>query len=397
MNILTISTLFDRGGAAYIGRTLHYGLSDAGYQTKYLVGYGARGFKQKNSDPDIIYADYNFPLTPHANFILHRSLGKDFFSPSTKQIHDLVDWSDVIICHTIHSHFLNFETLGNILKKFGAKKKVIMVAHDSWHYTGRCAFRFDCSLWQSGCISCPNQGFYPASLFSITKSERVKKIATMKSIPNLTFVSPAKWICDDLKATYPNIPVKLIRNGIETEPYKNFSRTVQKSEEIQLCVSSLSLSQKGKVDLDLVKKALDAGIKIHFIGKDNPFTDHENSISHGYITDKTEYLSVLFQTDGYLFSSSIDIYPTVLVDALCAGSYIFYTPSSGAFELMKSENKWSGTMIQSVDDLVDAIRSDDFLEFKSEVNKIEMERKRALAFFHKNRMVNDYISLLKDH
>lgn len=394
MNILTISTLYDKGGAAYIAKTLHSGFMEAGHNAKYLVGYGKHGFKKEINDPTIIYANYYLSIFPHLNFLTHKVVGKDFFSPISSQIIDLIKWADVIICHTLHSYFTNFETLFSIFNRYTSDKKIIMVAHDSWHYTGRCAFIFDCNLWEKGCENCPHHEYYPPSILSIAQKEITIKTNQIKSIPNLYFVSPANWICEDLKKIYPEKPICLIRNGIETEPYHNFNQSIRNKQEIHLCVSSLSLSQEGKVNLKLVEESLDKGIKIHFIGKDNPFKNHKNAINHGYITDRKKYLDILFNSNGYLFTSTIDIYPTVLIDALCAGNFIFYTPSKGSDELMNNENDWPGLCIHSSEELYNAISNSSFIEFNSNPEKIAEVRQKALVFFDKKRMVSDYIDFI---
>lgn len=396
MNVLTISTLHNKGGAAYIAKTLHTGFKEKGYQSKYLVGYGKRGFKEKQKDEDFIFSKYLFPLIPHLNLFIHNFIGKDLFSPVEKHLKEQIQIADVIICHTLHSYFVNFDLFFRILREEASNKKIIMVAHDSWHYTGRCAFIYECDIWKKGCEKCPNHDFYPSTIFSISKSERKKKIFGLSSIPNLIFVSPASWIINDLKTAYPNNPILLIRNAIETKPFKDIVRNYNIEKGIiQICVSSVDLSQAGKVDLKLVEDLLDLGVTIHFIGKNNPLGNHENAINHGYVSDRKQYIDILSKVDCYLFSSSIDIYPTVLVDALCVGNFIFYTKSKGSLEIMEAENIWLGKRILNANDILETLSSQKFKEAIFNKDLRESKRNEALNFYNKNRMVEEYIKALK--
>lgn len=395
MNVLTISTLFHKGGAAYIAKVLHNGLKSTNIDTKYLVGYGKNGKADQSLSKDFVYSEYSLPrITPAINLVLHNLIGKDFLSPRKKHIEEMIEWSDVIVCHTLHSYFINYEFLFKIFKKFEKTKKIILVAHDSWHYTGRCAFVFDCDKWKSGCTNCENLNYYPPSKYmSITKSEFIKKQNLLSDIENLNFVSPARWICDDIEKVYPNNKVSLIRNSIETDFYKKIERRYN-MKNIEICVSSVDVTQPGKINLKIVEELLDLGVKVHFIGKNNPFKDHQNSIDHGFITDKNKYVEVLKNVDCYLFTSDIDIYPTVLVEAICSGMYVFYTASKGSLEVMEGEHKWLGRKIQTAADIYSIINKDD--DFNNViVNESAREEKRSIAldFYKKERMVDEYLKL----
>jgi len=392
INILTISTLYDKGGAAYIAHNLHKGFKEAGYNTKFLVGYGKNGFAGKTNDPDIIFSKYRFNFYPHLNFILHKIIGKDYFSPMSNQIIDVIKWADVVICHTLHSHFINFEMFFGLLRDYGSNKKIIMVAHDSWHYTGRCAIISSCQNWKNSCLKCPFPENYPSSFFSITNSEWHKKIKNISSINNLILVSPSESLRKDLKTVYATKQVCLIRNGIDIKPYIGLKIAITK--DIEFCISSVNLQQEGKVNLILAEKLLDHGFKIHFIGENNPFSSHPNAIDHGYISSKKKYLTILGNVNCYLFSSSIDIYPTVLVDAICAGNYIFYTKSKGADEIMNAENNWEGSCINSLDEILSVLESHRFQQFITNKSLREEKRNSAISFFNKTRMIEQYAKLI---
>ena len=392
MNILTISTLYNKGGAAYIAKTIHEGLLDNGFNATYLAGYHDSKSDKINYSSDVKFSSRKKGLVTIANFFSHKIIGKDLFSPFNNVLTELVKEHDVIICHTLHSHWISYEYLFNILKKYSFNKKIFFVAHDSWHYTGRCAFINDCNDWQQGCIKCEHKDYYPSTFFSISKIEFQKKINLINSIFNLEFISPAMWICQDLKRVYPNTKVSLVRNGIDTSIYNNI--TVKKAtKNLEFCVSCVDFSQKGKVDINLIKKILDLGFKIHFIGKNSPFLDYSNAVNYGYVSNKDKYLEILSSIDCYLFTSEIDIYPTVLVEAICAGNLILYTKSKGSYEVMQSENEWPGYEISDVESFNLLIKSNKFNKMLDNLALRKIIKSNACKFYSMDNLAENYKKL----
>ncbi|MEE2954302.1 MAG: hypothetical protein VX347_03930 [Bacteroidota bacterium] len=392
MNILSISTLYNKGGAADIARTLHEGFNDKGFDSSYLAGYSDRFSRNDIRDEKVYFAVNKKGITTFLNYLSHKVIGKDFFSPNSQIIEDLMINKDIIICHTLHSHWLNFENFFRLLKKKSANKRILFVAHDSWHYTGRCAIINDCTDWQKGCIKCEHTDYYPSTLFSISKIEYQKKINLIKSIPNLEFISPSKWICEDLKRVYPNTKVSLVRNGIDTSIYNNI-KIKEPTKDLEFCVSCVDISQNGKVDLNLIEEILKLGLKIHFIGKNNPFQSYPNAINHGYISDKDKYIDILSKADCYLFTSKIDSYATTVIEAICAGNLIMYTKSKGAYEIMNSENKWLGYEFINLENFKTVIKSD---KFKKDLINLTLRKKlqyQAFEFYSIDRLVKNYENL----
>jgi len=388
MNILTISTLYDKGGAAYIARTLHHGFLEKGYRSIYYAGYGKRGFPNKKISDTVKYANFRLKIAPHINYIFHRIFGKDILSPNTNEIYSFLEWADVVICHTLHSHFLNYKDFFSLVLKHN--KKIILVAHDSWHYTGRCAFIHSCELWKNGCSHCNNLSFYPSAIFDKAKLEFNSKTSHIGKLKHLKFVTPARWIAQNLNETYKNHSVTVIRNGIDTSQFKN-ANSIKTNNIVVSCVG---IDQPGKVDLMLVKELLNNGIKIHFIGSGNPFDKHPNAINHGFISDRNELIKILSSCNFYLFSSTIDIYPTVLIEAICSGCYIFYTKSKGAEEIMSDGNNWLGKEVKDSESIIKLLSSKDFNNELYNTELREHYRQKALTFFSSETMINSYLKLL---
>jgi len=384
--------LYDKGGAAYIAKTIHEGLLDNGLNATYLAGYPDSKSNKINYSSDVKFSSSKKGLVTLANFFAHKIIGKDLFSPFNNVLTELVKEHDIIICHTLHSHWISYEYLFNVLKKYSFNKKIFFVAHDSWHYTGRCAFIFDCDNWKNNCLRCNYTSYYPSTTFSISNSENIRKRNLINSISNLEFISPANWICDDLKEVYKQIPIHLVRNGIDTSIYNNIP-VKKANKDLEFCVSCVDFSQKGKVDMKLIKKILDLGFKIHFIGKNNPFSDYTNAVNYGYVSNKEKYLEILSSIDCYLFTSEIDIYPTVLVDAICAGNIIIYTRSKGALEIMQGENHWLGYEISDIESFSLLIKNNEFNEILDNLSLRKRMKSKACEFYSIGNLVQNYKKL----
>ena len=107
---------------------------------------------------------------------------------------------DVIWLHNVHGYYIHVGLLFDYLRSSG--KQIFWTLHDCWSFTGHCAY-FDfagCDRWKTGCHDCPQKHTYPASK-GLDGSRRnfEKKKALFTGIPNLTLVTPSKWLADLLK------------------------------------------------------------------------------------------------------------------------------------------------------------------------------------------------------
>lgn len=379
MRILNISTLHGHGGAAKIADTIHKGFLHRGLDSVYLAGYGV-----ENKDRKIYAVNRKYSAVVGGNLITHTLLGIDLFESRNKVIEKWLGWADVVIVHNIHSHWISYKHFFRYLNEF-SHLKVIFVAHDSWHYTGRCAFINNCSNWQKECVNCKFKGNYPKAIFSNEHLEYKKKVDLI-SASDVIFVSPARWIAADLRIVYPNKTIKVIRNAIDFEEYQ---APVSRSSIVNLLVSSVDISQKGKHDQKLIKDLLDSGIHISFVGKNNPFKGHPNANDYGYISDPNVYTKLLNEHDFYLFTSSVDIYPTVIVEALLNGLSVLATRSKGILEFTE-EFEEDIHLIDSLEQTLSFLR-------KSREHFLDKEqiRNKAKQVFNVNKMIEEYLEILR--
>lgn len=194
----------------------------------------AKGLRQQGVDCSVISfsprmhpSDYKMELSQEQQVLYDKSLaldknhtheGSTFFSnqmyPSLEKSQvEFLRHFDVINLHWIQM-FLSVEVIEYILS-FG--KKVIWTLHDMAPLTGGCHYSNGCLGYTNDCSECPQLDSkvndYPQQVLS----EKIKRWQS----DNLTIVSPSQWLADCAKQSqvFRNAPVKVIRNGLDTDVF----------------------------------------------------------------------------------------------------------------------------------------------------------------------------------
>ncbi len=181
---------------------------------------------------------------------------------------------DVIHLHNLHGYYINIELLFDYLKTSG--KPVIWTLHDCWSFTGHCT-HFDyigCEKWKTeGCSNCPLKKQYPkAIVFENSKNNYEKKKRIFTGVPEMTIVTPSKWLGDLVKQSFlKEYPVKVINNGIDLnifKPTESGFRQEHKLEnkKIVLGVASTWSKSKGLYDFVKLSELLNDDYKIVLVG-----------------------------------------------------------------------------------------------------------------------------------
>lgn len=179
---------------------------------------------------------------------------------------------DVIHLHNIHGYYINIEILFDYLRTCG--KKIIWTLHDCWAFTGHSAYcdAIQCERWVDGCYKCPQVKEYPRSVIDASEHNWEKKNNVFSSIPNMTIITPSKWLAELVKKSFLNqYPVKVIYNGIDTsqfQPLENDFRKVYhlESKFIVIGVATVWNDMKGYSDFIKLASMLDDSYKIVMVG-----------------------------------------------------------------------------------------------------------------------------------
>lgn len=319
------------GGAAKVAMALAHGMEGRGWDTSLYYGYGPRGL------PEPTAPTWCVPVTSRyraaSNLAAHKLLGRDLFAPPKKSLDGFIDalhGADVIHLHALHSHWLPLRTLKLLFRDLRAP--VVWTMHDHWALTGRCAQPGPCSRWATGCGACPQRMAYPGGRIDWTRGTWPLHRELLHAIPNLTVVSCAAWFAAQLSDALPALRVRHIKNGTDfTSLSGNREHIV--GRDVRVLAAGADLSSSAKQDLSLLSEVAGMhGIQLVTAGARSPFPD-SCAENHGLLS--RDALAALFASvDVLLFTSRVDYYPLILIEALAAGVPIIAYDSPAAAEIL---------------------------------------------------------------
>ena len=230
---------------------------------------------------------------------------------------------DVIHLHNLHGYYINIEILFDYLKT--CQKKIIWTLHDCWSFPGHSAYSdaIGCEKWQSGCNKCPQIKEYPKSVIDNSKRNWEKKRNIFSNIPNMTIVTPSKWLAELVKKSFlGDYPIKVIHNGIDTSQFKPLKNDFKKIHGIEdkfmvLGVATAWNDMKGYADFLKLSDMLDDDCKLVMVG----LTDEQiNRLPPKILgikrTASVEELAYIYSAaDVFVNLSYCENYPTVNLEA----------------------------------------------------------------------------------
>lgn len=257
---------------------------------------------------------------------------------------------DVIHLHNLHGYYLNVKLLFNYLKTCG--KKVVWTLHDCWSFTGHCThFQVPhCDKWQTECGKCIRSKDYPKAIFSHAKRNFKRKKQTFCGVPNLTIVTPSKWLAELVKQSFlKEYPVQVINNGIDLTVFKPTASDFKEKYGLQnkkviLGVANVWEKRKGFDDFLELAKLIGDDYRIVLVG----VTDEQlkklppNVIGIKRTNSATELAQIYTAADVLFNPTYEDNYPTVNLEAQACGTPVITYPTGGSVESVPSENVVDG-------------------------------------------------------
>lgn len=312
---------------------------------------------------------------------------------------------DIVNIHNIHGYYMNVELLAEYLKESGVP--TVWTFHDCWPMTGHCSYfdAVDCDRWKTGCHDCPNLQGYPSAKFndSSIKNYRDKK-RLFSAIPNLTIVTPCRWMADIVKDSYlREKDIRVIYNGVNTDVFKPSDKSTTDAlkeklgisgKYVILGVASVWDKRKGLEDFKKIAEDLYDNESIVLIGLND---DQINSLPKNIIGIKrtenvgqlTEFYSM---ADVFANPTYVDNFPTTNIESLACGTPVVTYRTGGSPEAVDNE---TGRVIDKGDtaSLLAACRE---LWNRDCITVSEACRKRAVTRFDSRDRFADYVNLFKE-
>ena len=345
MKVLMINSVCGVGSTGRICTDIADMLIAQGHECK--IAYGRKIVPEKYKD--IAYrigSDFGVKV----NGVKARLFDNEGFNArsATKK---LIKWikhynPDVIHLHNLHGYYLNVKLLFNYLKTCG--KKVVWTLHDCWSFTGHCThFQVPhCDKWQTECGKCIRSKDYPKAIFSHAKRNFKRKKQIFCGVPNLTIVTPSKWLAELVKQSFlKEYPVQVINNGIDLTVFKPTASDFREKYGLQnkkviLGVANVWEKRKGFDDFLELAKLISDDYRIVLVG----VTDEQlkklppNVIGIKRTNSATELAQIYTAADVLFNPTYEDNYPTVNLEAQACGTPVITYPTGGSVESVPEEN-----------------------------------------------------------
>ena len=322
----------------------------------------AKGLRQQGVDCSVISfsprmhpSDYKMELSQEQQVLYDKSLaldknhtheGSTFFSnqlyPSLEKSQvEFLRHFDVINLHWIQM-FLSVEVIEYILS-FG--KKVIWTLHDMAPLTGGCHYSNGCLGYTNDCSECPQLDSKVNNYPKQVLSEKIKRWQS----DNLTIVSPSQWLADCAKQSqvFRNAPVKVIRNGLDTDVFvptgkahaRSFFNLPQDKKILLFTCQSHGERRKGFKELmEVAHKLAEQRDDLHVL-----MFGHESEETKklpipytalGHINEEWKLAVGYSAADVTLLPSLEDNLPNVILESLACNTPVVTFDNGGCGELM---------------------------------------------------------------
>lgn len=397
MRILQINTVDTKGGAAKVAYRLKNGLISRGHQTDMIV---ARKYSQ---DPGVhLLRPYNH-LRERIVRKLTYWLADDLdFSPAGRiRTMESYQQANIVHLHNIHSNYFNLGTLPSIT----CEKPTIWTLHDMWTLTAHCAYAMESPV-SDGFFQCQDIDAYPAIAWHNEKYLKWRKRNVYRR-SNFHIVVPSKWLLGKVKQTVLNTkPASVIYNGIDVEifrsqPQKQTRRDLNLPEDkfIILFASKGGHDQqrKGYDFVQSISSSLRNNPNVFFLIIGGGETVNTPSLKKvGYVGDEALMAKYFAAADIFLFPSTADNCPLVVLEAEACGLPVVSFDTGGIPELVDHQKTGYIARYKDIDDLIAGVR----WMLSRSPNELATMREAAIAKirsdFTLEKMTDQYLSLYKN-
>jgi len=388
MKLLQVNVTVNSGSTGRIAEDIGKVMMRNGHESAIAFGRGDRPSESRK-------IRIGGKLNVYNHVIQTRLLDNHGFSSvkATKQfLREIKNFQpDVVGLHNLHGYYLHVGILFKYLKQH--EIPVVWTLHDCWPFTGHCTYfdRVGCEKWKTHCQNCPLTGYYPQSWFmdrSFLNFEDKRTLFT--GHPNLTIVTPSRWLKDLVKQSFLNeYRVRVIHNGVDTDVFKPYENIRKK--KIVLGVASQWSERKGLNDFFKLHKELPEEVEVVLIGlKPSQIKRLPRGIKGIERTESTEELAKWYsRATVFVNPTYIDNFPTTNIEALACGTPVITYDTGGSPEAV---DETTGFVVEQ-GDLEGVVQSLHTISEKNRESYREPCRKRAVEYYNKEDRFQDYVEL----
>lgn len=346
MKVLLINSVCGIGSTGRICTDLAQQFEAAGDEVK--IAYGRKGTVPEQFQKYAVRISTDWDCKMHA--IQTRLFDTHGFG-SKHATKKFLQWAeeykpDLLWLHNIHGYYINVEMLFDWIKKH-PEMQVKWTLHDCWAFTGHCSHftAVKCAQWKSHCSYCSQLRRYPACYaMSSVRRNFARKRAAFTGVPNLTLITPSKWLADLVKQSFlKDYPVKVHYNTIDTTIFKPTPSDFRERYGLQdkiivLGVANVWEDRKGLFDFYKLAEMLDDRYAIVLVGlSEKQIEDLPKIIKGIQRTNSPQELAAIYTAaDVFVNPTYEDNYPTVNLEAQACGTRVITYDTGGCRETINS-------------------------------------------------------------
>lgn len=340
--LLQINTVINSGSTGHIAENIGKLAISKGWKS--YIAYG-RNPKETASIP--IKIGVKSSISSHVLitrlFDLH-GFGSYFATKSLiKKIKKIKP--DIVHLHNIHGYYIHVGLLFKFLKK--ADIPTVWTLHDSWAYTGHCAYYLKCMCdkWKTGCFKCHEKKQYPKSLMidgSFHNFKKKKKFFTLPESKFLKIVTPSEWLSKDVKLSFlSKYESIVINNGVDLDIFRPMKSKIKEkhgieNKKIVLGVASVWSERKGLNDFIQLAEYVPENYVVILIGLSKKQIEVLPSkiIGIARTESQTELVQYYSAADVFFNPTYEDNFPTTNIEALACGTPVITYNTGGSPEII---------------------------------------------------------------
>ena len=351
MKVLLINSVCGIGSTGRICTDLAQKFEAAGDEVK--IAYGRKGTVPEQFQKYAVRIGTDWDCKMHA---LQTRLFDTHGFGSKHATKKFLQWAeeykpDLVWLHNIHGYYINVEMLFEWIKKH-PEMQVKWTLHDCWAFTGHCSYftAVKCAQWKNHCSYCSQLRRYPACYaMSSVRRNFARKRAAFTGVPNLTLITPSKWLADLVKQSFlKEYPVEVHYNTIDTTIFKptpsDFrERYGLQDKNIVLGVANVWEDRKGLFDFYKLAEMLDDHYAIVLVGLSEKQTENlPKNIKGIQRTNSPKELAAIYTAaDVFVNPTYEDNYPTVNLEAQACGTRVITYDTGGSKETLYRSDSMS--------------------------------------------------------
>lgn len=415
MNALLLSRSDIEFGADRAAYRLHRGLQNIGLTSRMLVQNKLSGDRSVISpEGNLTKKLLNFRETFDAWPVkFYRQREDTMFWPGwfPDQIKSKVAQiePDIINIHWICRGYMQIETLAKL------NQPVVWTFHDMWGFTGGCNYTDDCDRYKSGCGNCPQLNSNRERDLSRWIWQR--KAKSWKNL-NLAVVTPSQWLAAETRSSslfknvLQNVRVEVIPNGIDTEKYQPFDRTIARkilklpADKQLVLFGAISATSDRRKGFHLLEPALQSlsksgwhdKIELVVFGSSRPSNEPDLGFCCHYLgkfSDDISLALVYAAADLFVAPSLQDNLPNTVMEAISCGTPCVAFKIGGMPDMIDHQQNGYLASAYDIEELAGGIAW--VLENRDRHQKLcHQAREKAHAEFTREIQARRYLSLFTE-